>query len=193
MPQLPLPLSLPTVFSADNFFVSECNKAAYETVLDAKNWQGHALYLHGKKGSGKSHLSALFSLGMVLENIETYPDETELFYIFNRCKENGEKLLITSSLLPQELPFILPDLTSRLRSCQLASINAPDDAVLSAVMRKQFADRQLLVDEAVITYLIPRIERSFAGVKNLVETLDANALAEQRNITTVFAKRVLGF
>ena len=193
MLQLPLPLSLATVFSADNFFVSDCNKAAYETVLDAKNWQGHALYLYGEKNAGKSHLSSLFSLGVVLENIENHTNETELFHLFNRCKENGEKLLITSSLLPQELQFTLPDLTSRLRSCQIVRIFAPDDGVLSAVMRKQFADRQLLVDEAVISYLIARTPRSFEGVKNLVETLDANALAERRNITINFAKRMLNF
>ena len=35
------------------------------------------------------------------------------------------------------------------------SLSGPDDALLRAVLVKQFADRQLAVDEALIGYLCP--------------------------------------
>ena len=41
----------------------------------------------------------------------------------------------------------------------------PDDALLRAVLVKLFDDRQLAVDESVLGYLAPRIERSFAGAQ----------------------------
>jgi DnaA regulatory inactivator Hda len=208
MPQIPLPLSLPAIFLAENFFVSSCNKAAYDTVLG--KWESHALYLYGQKGAGKSHLASIWAQkfgaevvfcnainhaeitgNIVVEDIENCADETALFHLFNHCKNSGTKLLMTSAILPSALPFSLPDLTSRLRACALASINEPDDELLGAVLRKQFADRQLLVDDAVIAYLLPRMERSFAGVTELVEKLDQNALAEQKNITVAFARKIL--
>ena len=36
----------------------------------------------------------------------------------------------------------------------------PDDALLRAVIVKLFADRQLAVDESLVSYLVTRIERS---------------------------------
>jgi len=208
MSQIPLTLYLPAVFLAENFFISACNKTAYDAVLG--KWESHALYLYGQKGAGKSHLASILAQkngaevvfynlinhaeitsNIVVEDIENCTDETALFHLFNHCKNSGIKLLITSAVLPAALPFKLPDLTSRLRACPLASINEPDDELLSAVLRKQFSDRQLLVDDAVIAYLLPRMERSFAGIKELVEKLDENALAQQRNITVAFARKII--
>jgi chromosomal replication initiation ATPase DnaA len=129
----------------------------------------------------------------VVEDIEYCSDERALLHLFNHCKDIGANLLLTSACVPSELAFTLPDLTSRLRGCQVASIYPPDDMVIASIMRKQFSDRQLLVDDEVILYLTARMERTLANVKILVETLDKNALAEQKNITIPFVRRVLGY
>jgi chromosomal replication initiation ATPase DnaA len=71
------------------------------------------------------------------------------------------------------------------------AIGAPDDALLAAVMVKQFADRQLQVSEDVVAFLMPRIERSFAAVGSLVAALDGLALAQHRKITVPLARQVL--
>ncbi len=210
MPQLSFSFALPTIFSADNFFISDCNRVAYQTVMKPENWQSHALYLYGEKGSGKSHLANIWARenaaeiisksdikpeainkNCVMEDVETCSDEAALFHLFNHCKDIGVKLLLTSSYEPSALPFKLPDLTSRLRSCALASINPPDDRLLALVMRKQFSDKQLLVDDEVVDYLTPRIERSFASIKNLVEKIDTHALAERKNISIPFVRKLL--
>lgn len=215
MSQLLLPLSLPTVFSADNFVVSDCNEAAYNQLLNFTpqfTQSNHSMYLYGKKSSGKSHLASIWAgsngakviaaydiqpsditTNLVVEDIENCNDERELFHLFNHCKDIGAYLLMTSSCLPSELPFTLPDLVSRLRGCPLATIQEPDDKLLSAVMRKQFSDRQLLLDDDLISYLIVRGERSFLSVNNIVEALDSQAFSEQKTITIPFAKRVLGY
>ncbi len=212
MSQLPLPLTLPAIFSADNFFVSECNEEAYEILLNKKNWQQHALYLYGEKGSGKSHLAHIWSRkekalfisvhnidpayvkkNSVIEDIEYCADETKLLHLFNHCRDIGVKLLITSSMLPSELPFKLPDLTSRLRACQIARINPPDDLLITNVMRKLFSDRQLLVDDEVVNYIAARVERTLENVKIMVDKIDDSSLAQQKNITIPFVKKILGY
>lgn len=214
MSQLPLQLVLPEVFSADNFFISSCNEEAYKAVMEEKNWENnalkHALYLYGEKGSGKSHLASIWKekfgavmvdaysikpasikTNCIIEDVEKCRDEEALLHLFNHCKDIGVKLLITSSLPVTGLPFALPDLTSRLRGLQIASINPPDDILIEGVMRKQFSDRQLLVDDEVISYLATHMERTLQNVKKLVEKLDSNALSEHRKITVPFVRKVL--
>lgn len=210
MTQLSLSLTLPEIFSADNFFVSACNEAAYNTVLQPQNWTSHALYLHGDADSGKSHLAYIWAQknnaviipangispenihgNCVVEDIEKCTDERSLFHLFNHCKDIGTKLLITSNTPPSSLPFTLPDLTSRLRGCQFTSLDAPDDELIAAALRKQFSDRQLLVDEEIISYITARTERSMETIKELVEKIDNAAMSQSRNITIPFVKKIL--
>ncbi len=85
----------------------------------------------------------------------------------------------------------LPDLRSRLLAIPAVAVGAPDDALIEAVMVKQFADRQVRVAPDVVAFLVPRLERSLAAVRRVVAALDEAALAERRAITIPLAKQVL--
>jgi chromosomal replication initiation ATPase DnaA len=210
MSQFAFHLPLPTVFSEANFAVSESNFEAHALVTAWPNWQSHALYLQGPAGSGKSHLAHIWAERTnalvisahnftpenitnhcLLEDIEQCAKEDAMFHLYNISKQQNFSLLLTSACTPSELPFTLPDLTSRLRATPLAAIHAPNDTLLLAALRKQFSDKQLMVDDDVIHYIIPRIERSFLAVQNLVETLDSAALEQKKNITIPFVKNFL--
>lgn len=212
MSQYALTLPLDPVFSADNFFISECNRTAWDTLQRWPNWGAHALILSGPAGSGKTHLAELWRARVgaacinaaaldartagsnghwLVEDIEGLRDERLLLHLFNATREQGGGLLMTSAVPAAQLPFTLPDLTSRLLAAASASIAQPDDAVLAASFRKQFADRQMKVDEEVIAYIVPRIERSLGAVKTLVETLDRTTLETRKNLTIPFVKHIL--
>ena len=213
MSQLPLSLNLPPVYSEDNFFVSECNREAYRWIMAWPRWPGHALLIYGPKGSGKTHLGELWAqkakartwpsssldtleasglpAPWLVENIERTRDERQLLYLFNITREQGQSLLMTAAVAPSHLPFTLPDLTSRLLASPSVHILQPDDAVLMGAMRKQFADRQVKVGDDVIAYALPRMERSLEKVRELVEYIDQSALAEQKNITVAFIRKLL--
>lgn len=210
MTQLSLPLALPEIFLEGNFFLSKCNENAFNILLDAKNWEMHSIYLHGEKGSGKSHLANIWAQKMqaiaipagdivpssirqncLVEDIELCANERTLLHLFNHCRDIGVRLLLTSSYTPSGLPFTLPDLTSRLRGCQVVTIYPPDDSLIAGVMRKQFADKQLLVEDDVVDYLAARVERTLSNVKTIAEILDKNALSEHRKITIPFVKKWL--
>ena len=147
MSQYALNLSLPPVFTAGSFFVSDCNRQAWQWIESWPNWQ-------------------------------------------SLIREHGGSMLMTSMVPAPNLPFSLPDLTSRLLALPSVGIDQPDDDALAGAIRKQFSDRQMKVDEEVIKYLLPRMQRSFLKAKELVELLDAKALAEGKNITIPFVKRV---
>jgi chromosomal replication initiation ATPase DnaA len=213
MPQYTLPLPLQPVFSQDNFFVADCNRAAFDWVMRWPDWPSHALLLYGPTGAGKTHLGHVWAArakakiasgqaapapesmqgNWLIEDIETLTDERALFHRLNLAREHKTSLLLTAQTAGKELPFTLPDLTSRLAALPAIGISTPDDAALAAVLRKQFADRQLKVEEDIFTYLVPRMERSFTAAAALVNTIDDAALSERRNITVHFLKRILGY
>jgi chromosomal replication initiation ATPase DnaA len=63
--------------------------------------------------------------------------------------------------------------------------------LLRAVLVKLFADRQLSVDEGLISYVATRIERSFAAARAVVARLDQEAMRHKRPLTRAFAAEVL--
>lgn len=205
MPQLPLPLSLPAIFAEDNFIVSACNEEAHRWIGAHRA----SFILYGPAGSGKTHLGHIWAArhhahicntlpapdmltaDACIENIERFRDERTLFHLLNNAKENGHTLLLTTALPPKQLPFTLPDLTSRLLAMPAVAIHMPDDDALRGALRKQFADRQLKITGEAIDYILPRIERSFAQAQAWVELLDQKAMAEKKPITIPFIRHAL--
>jgi chromosomal replication initiation ATPase DnaA len=67
----------------------------------------------------------------------------------------------------------------------------PDDHLFRALIVKFCADRQLTVDESVVSYLTTRLERSYAAVRQAVELLDTEALRQGRPVTRALAAELL--
>ena len=85
----------------------------------------------------------------------------------------------------------LPDLASRLKALPVARLDPPDDALLRGVLVKLFADRQLAIEEQLISYLMLRMPRSLDAARALVAEIDRLALAEKTAVTRGLAARVL--
>lgn len=201
---------------ADDFLVSDCNAAAVRLIDDWPRWPAPIHALAGPEGSGKTHLANVWRLktgarplgdgelsqpgvldlgevrAILLEDLDRDGwDEKALFHLINLCAEAGVSALMTARTPPARWQVALPDLASRLRSVPVVSIGAPDDALLKAVLLKQFADRQLDVTPPVIAFLAARMERSMEGARRLVAALDRAALARGRRITRPLAAQVL--
>jgi len=87
--------------------------------------------------------------------------------------------------------IVLGDLVSRLNTAVQAGIGAPDAALITAVLVKQFTDRQLKGDVEVISYMLTRMERSFDAARRMVGAITDLALEERRKITVPLVRRVL--
>ena len=118
--------------------------------------------------------------------------EKALFHLYNLAAAEGGWLLLTGRAAPGRWPVETPDLASRLAALPIARVAPPDDTLLSSLMVKLFADRQLQVAPEVIQYLSRRIERSFAAVEGTVGALDRLSLARQKPVTRAMAAEVLG-
>lgn len=218
--QLTFDLPSVPALGRDDFFVSPANSLAVATVTDPGNWPGGKLVLVGPHGSGKTHLVHVWAaasgarivpataleqaLGadtidqtahIAVENIDTVAGmpalEQALFHLHNLVLADGRQLLMTASNPPGFQMFTLPDLASRIESTQVATLRPADDPLLAAILLKLFADRQLVVNPDVITYLVSRMDRSFDAAHRLVSALDHAALSERRAITKPLATKVL--
>lgn len=217
-PSRQLALSLPhdSAFGREDFVVSRVNAEAIAIIDGWPAWPERGLLLVGPAGSGKSHLTAIWAtatgaarvaarrLGrddapalvasgaVAVEDLHDGPvDEPALFHLVNTAAEQGARLLLTSRAGLATLPLRLPDLVSRLRAARSITLGEPDDDLLRRVLTKLFADRQLVVDAAVIDFILLRMERSLEAASLVVDRLDRDALAENRSITKRLAGEAL--
>ena len=100
-------------------------------------------------------------------------------------------MVLTARRPPARWPVRLADLRSRLKAAAAVGIGPPDDPLITAVIVKLFADRQLRVDADVVSFMLTRMERSFETARTLVAAVDRAALAERRNITVPLVRGVM--
>lgn len=212
--QLAFDLPVRPALGRGDFFVSPANALAVAQI-DAGGWPAGKLLLIGPEGAGKSHLAQVWAtetgavvleaaalpdlppeaLAVVVEDAEKVAGdeaaETRLFHLHNHVLAHGGRLLITASAPPRSWGLVLPDLASRMEATALAGIAPPDDRLLSAVLVKLFADRQIAVAPSLIPWLVNRMDRSFAAARAMVAELDTRALARGGPVTREIAREVL--
>lgn len=118
-------------------------------------------------------------------------DEVALFHFHNAARQAGGRLVYSASAMPTALPFVLPDLVSRLEQCTRLSLDLLDEPGRRAVMRARAARRGLELDDAVLDYLFRRVGRDLGTLTALLDRLDHESLAAQRRITVPFLRGVL--
>lgn len=216
--QLILKFPIRTAFGRDDFFVTAANAEAADAMEGWRAWAGGKLALSGPEGAGKTHLAkiwadlvggtvvcardlphtdlpALTRQPIAVEDVPGIagdrPAEEALFHLHNLAAENRKPLLLTGRDAPVRWGIGLPDLASRIAAARAVTLGAPDDGLLSAILVKSFEDRQLRVDPNLLSYILPRMERSFVGAQRLVAALDARALQAKQPLTRALARRVI--
>lgn len=214
--QIPMNFQFRAATGQEDFLVTPANEDAVAWIDNWPDWPMRSLLLIGPSGSGKTHLAhvwqarnnariiearelhglgieeinALATHPLVVENIETGLNEEVLFHLFNLVQEKDGSLLLTATAPPGGWGLTLADLSSRLGTIPVASIEEPDDALFAALVIKLFSDRQLAVTPDVVQYIVQRLERSFAEARRFVMRLDNSALAKKRKITISLLREV---
>jgi len=217
--QLSFDLPVRTALGRADFYVAQSNRVALSLVENSALWPSGKLILSGAQGAGKTHLAhvwatqsgaqivsasaldleevpRLASGPLVIEDVpaiaQNTPMQEALFHVHNLCLAGGHPLLMTGRGAPKSWAMALPDLQSRIDGTQAALIDPPDDELLSVILAKLFADRQITPKPSVIPYMIKRMDRSFAAAQSAVARLDTASLGAGRGLTRDFVAQLLG-
>ena len=217
--QIPLSFEITPSKGRDDLIVSQSVQGAITMIDEWPNWPSHLVVLAGPTGSGKSHIAHIWlqkadaiesslvddaddlvetvkTTPILIENVDqllasSQADETQLFHLLNAAKEAGSFVLMTARSWPASWKVSLPDLASRIKAATIVEISEPDENLLSQVIFKLFADRQVEIDEKTVNYLVMRMERSLAVASKIVEAMDELALSKKTSVNRSIAAEVL--
>ena len=206
--QLTLDWPHETSWAREDFLIAPENAGALRTLEEWPRWASPVQLLVGPKGSGKSHLGAIWARlaqagvvgaerladaalvelaagpALLIEDADRIgSEEAALFHLLNLVGEHGASALITARFAPDLWGLKTPDLLSRLRLAPMLTLGEPGLELTQAVLVKLFSDRQLIVDATVIAYIALRIERSLDAARAIVAAIDREALARGHRVT----------
>ena len=209
--QLPLPFAHTPHLTAADFLPAPSNAAALAWLDTPERWPQRRLALWGAEGCGKTHLlhvwaarsGAVLLAGPTLPRLPPVPGrplaiddadaaaERPLLHLLNAAAEGGQAVLLAGRAPPARWPVVLPDLASRLRATAAAGIGAAEDSLLRALLARLLAERQVAVAAPVQDWLLTRLPRTPAAVRESAARLDRAALASGRAVTRPVAATVL--
>ncbi len=217
--QIPLDLPWPRHDRASraDFITSESNQEALGFLENWGEWPDGRLALVGPEGCGKTHLAMIWAKEVgatfidaaipardiavsgyvVFEDCDrrlTTPEaEFALFHLLNILRDEGGKILMTARTPPARWPVRLPDLVSRLSAVTATRIDNPDDELLEQLVVKLFSDRDIVIQERLVTYIGNRIDRNSAAIEAAVAALDAKSIELRSPVSIKMAKELFGW
>ena len=202
-------------YKKEDFYVSPSNQEAYDFINNWPKWIKRIVNIFGPSGSGKSHLSSILKTKtkcleilanelneniifefktkevLIIENFNEKIPEELLFSLWNIALQDNKYFLINSIKPISFYKFKLPDLTSRVKSSLNIGIKLPSDDLISAIIAKNFSDKQIMVEEKHIDYIIKRIDRSYEKISQFILTLDRYSLKKGSPFGLKLIKEVL--
>jgi DnaA-homolog protein len=117
--------------------------------------------------------------------------ERALFELYCALEERGGRLIAAAHAPPALLRWMLPDLASRFAASAVFQLRALDESEQREALRLRAHLRGFELPEETARYLQRRFPRDMRTLYQLLDTLDAAALAAQRRLTVPFIRSVL--
>lgn len=193
MTQIALPLVWPADPGDDEFLVTPSNLRAVSALDHWATWPVMTSLLVGPRKSGRSLLARIFAAksgGTIIDDAAGR-SEVELFHAWNVAQSDRRPLLMVADAAPPGWAISLPDLRSRLAATPVATIGPPDDALMRALLERQFVRRGLDARPDVIDWLVSRIERTHVAVMRAVDALDQEVMERRKRLSIPLARTVL--
>lgn len=209
--QLGLPFGHTPNYAEDDFLRADSNATALAWLNDPARWPDHRIALWGDAGCGKTHLlhvwadrvGAAWSTGLALsdgsaafhalaiDDADAAPEEA-LLHALNEAATRGASVLLAARQPPARWPVRLPDLQSRLRAITAVSIAPAEDWLLRALLKRSLVERKLPVPPSLQDWLLLRLPRTPAAMREIAARLDREQLARGGGITRALLAELIG-
>ena len=202
----------------DNFVVGANAELVDRLRHLASSRSFEALYLWGPPGCGKSHLLAAgaeaararrpvlaldgTSAGadiapatgtlLVIDDVQALGDEAQaaLFRAFNAARFLGLAILLAGAEPPMRLA-LREDLRTRIGQALIYEIQALSDEEKAAALRRHAIERGMLMDPAVVQYLLRHGRRDLPSLMAMLDHLDRASLEQKRPPTVPLLRELM--
>jgi chromosomal replication initiation ATPase DnaA len=211
--QLALPFPDRFDYAAADFIHAPSNAEALAWLRRTADWPDRRLAIWGEEGCGKSHLLAVWATekgarpiqaptlrGMPdlpntdrisIDDADATCDEEALLHVLNAAQENQIPVLMAARSPPARWKLQLPDLASRVRAATAVRIWPAEDELLRPLLTRLLAARRLPVARSVQDWLLLRLTRTPAAIREAAARLDRASLERHGPVTRGLAARVL--
>jgi chromosomal replication initiation ATPase DnaA len=209
--QLGLPFLHESSYPEADFVPAASNAAARAWL--AQPWPGKRLALWGGEGTGKTHLlhawagragaavlygpelrrwhaearARVAPWALAVDDADLAADEAVLLHLLNTAADGGRPVLLAGREPPARWAVALPDLASRLRATAAVGLGPADDALLRALLARLLSERQVVVAQPLQDWLLLRLPRNAAAMREVAARLDRLALARGGPVTRALA------
>lgn len=217
--QLGLPFLHESSYQEADFVLAASNAEARAWLGQSwpAKWPGGRLALWGGEGTGKSHLlhawagragaavlygpelrhwqaearARVAPWALAVDDADLAADETALLHLLNAAAEGGRPVLLAGREPPSRWAVGLPDLASRLRATAAVGLGPAHDTLLRVLLARVLSERQLAVPRPVQDWLLLRLPRTAAAMREAAARLDRLALARGGAVTRALAAEML--
>jgi len=134
---------------------------------------------------------SLIALDDIQEIIGNEDWEYALFNLYNRVREKGVSMLVSSTEPLASLNIKLADLKSRLSWGPIFQLSSLSDIEKQRALQQRAKNRGVDLADDVVTYLLKRSSRDMNSLFSLFEELDKASMVEKRKLTIPFIKDYL--
>ena len=117
--------------------------------------------------------------------------QLELGYTLDVLSNGHKKIIFTSSLLPKDIPNMTKELSSRLTSGIITTIDKPDYMTRVNILEKKSSEQNLSLSEEIIHLLAKNLTLDIRQIESTLSCLKAKSELLKANITLDLASESL--
>lgn len=119
--------------------------------------------------------------------------QTELGYTLDALANDNKKLIFTSSLLPKDIPNMSKELSSRLTSGLITTLEKPDYNTRVKIIEKKASEHDLLLSEEIIHLFAEKLTKDIRQIESALRCFKAKADLMKAKTDINLAKEVLKY
>ncbi len=132
---------------------------------------------------------------LVVDDLDLLPDDASirgaLWQAFNEFYASGRPVVMAGLLPPRELPTLDDHLVSRLLWGLVARLDVSDDSSRRMIIKKIAEDKQILVPDELLDYILATSGREAGELISAFEQLYRCSMSTKRKMTLALARECL--